>query len=110
MTPIMKLVNALNAVILALQELAEQQTKAEIETFEQIVPPPKDEPSETKESAESPKEVTIDAVKAVLVEKSRMGFKSEVKALVKKYGADKISDLQESQYADILKEAERIGT
>ena len=44
------------------------------------------------------------------MEKSRMGFKSEVKALVKKYGADKISDLQESQYADILKEAEQIGT
>ena len=38
-----------------------------------------------------------------------MGFKAEVKALVKKYGADKISALQKSQYAAVLKEAEQIG-
>ena len=113
MTPMMKLINALNALITALQEIAGEETKAETEKFVEIYTPPElEEPAaqltETKTSA-GPATVTLDAVKAVLVEKSRMGFKAEVKALVKKYGADKISALQESQYAAVLKEAEQIG-
>ena len=111
MTSMMKLINALNALVAALQEIAGEETKAETEKFVEIYTPPElEEPpaQETKTSAE-PAAVTLDAVKAVLVEKSRMGFKAEVKALVKKYGADKISALQESQYAAVLKEAEQIG-
>ena len=111
MTPMMKLINALNALITALQEIAGEETKIEMGQFVEIYTPPElEEPPahETKVSVE-PEKVTLDAVKAVLVEKSRMGFKAEVKALVKKYGADKISALQESQYAAVLKEAEQIG-
>ena len=111
MTSMMKLINALNALITALQEIAGEETKIEMGQFVEIYTPPElEEPTaqETKVSAE-PTTVTLDAVKAVLVEKSRMGFKAEVKALVKKYGADKISALQESQYAAVLKEAEQIG-
>ncbi|MBR7084808.1 MAG: rRNA biogenesis protein rrp5 [Oscillospiraceae bacterium] len=113
MTPMMKLINALNALVAALQEIAGEETKIEMGQFVEIYTPPELEepsaqPAETKASAE-PEKVTLDAVKAVLVEKSRMGFKAEVKALVKKHGADKISALQESQYAAVLKEAEQIG-
>ena len=111
MTSMMKLINALNALITALQEIAGEETKIEMGQFVEIYTPPElEEPpaQESKVSAE-PEKVTLDAVKAVLVEKSRMGFKAEVKALVKKYGADKISALQKSQYAAVLKEAEQIG-
>ena len=111
MTPMMKLINALNALITALQEIAGEETKIEMGQFVEIYTLPElEEPpaQETKTSAEPPA-VTLDAVKSVLVEKSRMGFKAEVKALVKKYGADKISALQKSQYAAVLKEAEQIG-
>ena len=111
MTSMMKLINALNALVAALQEIAGEETKIEMGQFVEIYTPPElEEPpvQETKTSAE-PTTVTLDAVKAVLVEKSRMGFKAEVKALVKKHGADKISALQESQYAAVLKEAEQIG-
>ena len=106
MTPIMKLVNALNAVIAALQELAQQQAKAEMNTFENIYPPPETE----EKSAEPTKEITVADVRKLLAEKSRMGYKAEVKALVKKYGADKVSELPEGTYAAVLKEAEQIGS
>ena len=108
MTSMMKLINALNTLVTALQEIAGEETKIETGQFVEIYTPPElEEPAaqETKTSVA----VTLDAVKAVLVEKSRMGFKAEVKALVKKHGADKISALQESQYAAVLKEAEQIG-
>ena len=105
MTPIMKLVNALNAVISALQELAQQQAKAEMNTFENIYPPPETE----EKSAEPTKEITVADVRKLLAEKSRMGYKAEVMELVHKHGADKVSSLKESEYAAVMKEAEQIG-
>ena len=120
MTPMMKLINALNAVIVALQELVVTETKSEIDSFENIYTPPELEEKSTEQpekeqpkkeqSAEPQKtEVTLDDVRKVLAEKSRMGYKAEVKALVKKYGADKVSELPEGTYAAVLKEAEQIG-
>ena len=116
MTPMMKLINALNTLIAALQEIAGEETKAELSTFENIYTPPELEepsaqPTEEKTSAETQKaEVTHDDVRAALAEKSRLGFKNEVKALMKKYGADKVSALPQDKCAEILKEAEKIGS
>ena len=116
MTPMMKLINALNALIAALQEIVGEETKIEIGEFVEIYTPPELEeppaqPTEEKTSAEPQKtEVTHDDVRAVLAEKSRLGFKNEVKALMKKYGADKVSALPQDKCAEILKEAEQIGT
>jgi len=115
MTPMMKLINALNAVVVALQELVVKETKSEIDSFENIYTPPELEEKSAEQpekewSAEPQKaEVALDDVRKVLAEKSRMGYKAEVKALVKKYGADKVSELPEGTYARVLKEAEQIG-
>ena len=116
MTPMMKLINALNALVAALQEIAGEETKIEMGQFVEIYTPPELEeppaqPTETKTSAETQKaEVTHDDVRAALAEKSRLGFKNEVKALMKKYGADKVSALPQDKCAEILKEAEKIGS
>lgn len=112
MTPMMKLINALNALVAALQEIAGEETKAENDSFENIYTPPEleEKSAEQPAPAEPQKaEVTLDDVRKVLAEKSRMGYKSEVKALVKKHGADKVSELPEGTYAEVLKEAEQIG-
>ena len=58
---------------------------------------------------ETPKPVTLDEVRAALAEKSRAGYTADVKALIAKYGADKLSDVDPANYAALLKDAEVIG-
>lgn len=79
--------------------------------FEQIYPPVEEQPkAEITPEAESPKEITLSEVRAVLANKSRAGFTEEVKQLLMKHGAEKLSSIAESEYAALLKEAENIGS
>ena len=48
-------------------------------------------------------------VRGILSEKSASGYGKEVKALLSKYGADKLSALDPEKYAAIIAEAEAIG-
>ena len=50
--------------------------------------------------------LTFIDVRKVLAERSRAGHTAEVKALLQKYGADKLSELSESHYAAVIAEAE----
>ena len=52
------------------------------------------------------KTVSLEQVRAVLAEKSRDGFTAEVRSLLEKYGASKLSQIDPSKYAAILAEAE----
>ena len=52
--------------------------------------------------------VTLEQVRAVLAEKSHDGFTAEVRALLEKYGASKLSQIDPSKYADLLAEAEAL--
>lgn len=60
--------------------------------------------------AETPKEesITIEMVRAVLAEKSQSGKQPQVKALITKYGAKKLTDVYPACYPDLLKEAEAL--
>ena len=58
---------------------------------------------------ETPTPATLDEVRAALAEKSRAGYTADVKALIAKYGADKLSDVDPANYAALLKDAEVIG-
>ena len=112
MDPMMELVNALNALTAALQKFSSQTTNAYLDTFEEIYDPEKDEP----QAAEAPKEqptpkqeeatVTFVQLRSRLSEISRSGKTAEVKELIAKYGASKLSDITESDYAAVLAEAE----
>ena len=112
MDPMMELVNALNALTAALQKFTSQTTNAYLDTFEEIYNPEKDEP----QAAEAPKEqptpkqeeatVTFVQFRSRLSEISRVGHTQEVKELIAKYSASKLSDIAESDYAAVLAEAE----
>ena len=112
MDPMMVLVNALNALTAALQKFTSQTTNAYLDTFEEIYDPEKDE----LQAAEAPKEqptlkqeeatVTFVQLRSRLSEISRSGKTAEVKELIAKYGASKLSDIAESDYAAVLAEAE----
>ncbi len=64
-----------------------------------------------KDNATAPKEktLTLEEVRAVLADKSRNGYTTEVRALLEKYGATKLSQINPAQYPAVLAEAEVLG-
>ncbi len=67
------------------------------------------EKSETAVPAEQPKPVEaipLEKVRAVLADKSRLGHTAEVKVLLQKHGAVKLSEVDPAEYAALLAEAE----
>ena len=52
------------------------------------------------------KPLTLEQVRAALAEKSRAGHTAEVKALLLKHGADKLSDIDPAEYPALLADAE----
>ncbi|KJZ85781.1 MULTISPECIES: hypothetical protein [Clostridium] len=52
------------------------------------------------------KQITLEEVRAVLAEKSHDGFTAEVRGLLGKYGASKLSQIDPSKYAALLVDAE----
>jgi uncharacterized metal-binding protein len=61
------------------------------------------------DSAETQKQLTLEEVRAVCAEKSRAGFTAEVKAIITKHGADKLSAIKPEEYAAVLAEVEVLG-
>lgn len=51
---------------------------------------------------------TLETVRAVLAEKSRTGHTAEVRSLLKKYGATKLSQIDPANYKALLADAEVI--
>ena len=72
--------------------------KAAKNTAKKDAKPAKQEPEE--------KPLTLEEVRAVLAEKSRSGHTEEVRALLNKHGADKLSEIDPVEYAVLLTEAE----
>ena len=63
---------------------------------------------EAKAAKQEPEEkpLTLEEVRAVLAEKSRSGHTEEVRELLAKHGADKLSEIDPAEYAALLAEAE----
>ena len=64
------------------------------------VPAPADPP---------PKAITLEEVRAGLAEKSHDGYTDQVRGLLQKYGAEKLSGVDPKHYAALLKDAEVLG-
>lgn len=52
------------------------------------------------------RKVTLEEVRTVLAEKSHKGFTAEVRELLLKYGAPKLSEIDPANYAALLVDAE----
>ena len=63
-----------------------------------------EQPSVAEPKQES--KISIEMVRAVLAEKSKVGKTREVKALLMKYDAGKLSGVKPEDYESLLKEAE----
>lgn len=62
--------------------------------------------SATKEAPTPEPPITLEQVRAVLSEKSRNGHTAEIRALLQKYGAAKLSGIDPTHYKDLLHDAE----
>jgi len=65
--------------------------------------PPKADPTE------KPKTPAFEEVRHRMTVIAQAGYSAEVKALITKYGARKLSDIDPSQYDEFLKEADALG-
>lgn len=59
-----------------------------------------------KEDAPAEEPLTLEAVRAVLTEKSRSGHTIQIRALLIKHGADKLSEIDPAEYPALLAEVE----
>lgn len=59
-----------------------------------------------KEVKPAAKTVTLEQVRAALADKSQQGFTADVRALLEKYGAPKLSQIDPANYAALLADAE----
>ena len=96
MDKMFELINSLNALTKAVTALTEKITSEYLNTFETIY----DSEKET---------VTFVELRSRLSEISRNGHTAEVKELLRKFGADKLSDVAESDYTALLAEAKVIA-
>lgn len=106
MEPIMQLINAMSAMTAAMQKLTEKMTSEYINTFEKICTE-----SETPKQTEEPeKPIDRSEVRAKLAELTRLGFSDEVRELLQKHGAERLSAVDDAELPALSKEAEAIGT
>lgn len=52
--------------------------------------------------------LTLEAVRAVLAENSRSGHTAEIRSLLQKYGASKLSEIAPAKYKALLADAEAL--
>lgn len=69
----------------------------------------KEEATDEPSAIPDKKEFTKEEVRAVLSAKSAAGFGKEVKALLLKHGAAKLSDLKTENYEAVITDAKEIG-
>jgi len=94
---VLKIVNDLRGLADDLEVFAKLTKEENVDSKTKV------EQKETKE-----KIISIEDVRAVLAAKSQDGKQKEVKTLIQKYGANKLTDLEQTCYKDLLKEAEEL--
>ena len=98
---IRSLADSLQAVATALGQSDQEEDTAPAPTpAAPPAPAPNDPPS---------KAITLEEVRAVLAERSHDGYTDQVRGLLQKYGAEKLSGVDPKHYAALLKDAEVLG-
>jgi len=64
--------------------------------------------SAAKEDKPAPKTITLEEIRAVLAEKSMAGFTAEIRGLLEKHGAPKLSQIDPANYPALLADAEAL--
>ncbi|MFI3253652.1 MAG: hypothetical protein R3Y63_04825 [Eubacteriales bacterium] len=98
---VMEKLQALMESTQLLVNFLDSQTSPPLEPAEQKNPP-------HSEEGESPTSVTFEQLRGAMAGKSQQGKKAEVKALLTKYGVEKLSDLPMEAYSKVMAEVEAL--
>jgi len=79
------------------------------DSIEEKLDVPAKEPKKAKETKKPEPKVTLPEIKEVLMEKARTGLNEEVHALIKSYGAEKLSMIDSSLYGELMEKAKALG-
>lgn len=98
--------NLLLEVITDLRKLADS-LQAVMDSFPDSEPEPV-QPEHTNVKRTDANTVKLEQVRMVLAEKSQDGFTAEVRAVLEKHGASRLSEIDPANYAALLADAERL--
>ncbi len=62
----------------------------------------------SKPVSKTEKKITIEEVRAVLLPLNQDGYGEQIRAIFKRYGAEKLSGVAESDYAAVIRDAEEL--
>ena len=113
---IQKFVLCGRAMLDAIEQIAIQSAMFKVQSAIGAADEAPEEPEATKQAepvkteAEAPKAATMEEVRGLLAEKSRSGFRAEVKALLTAHGVEKLSEITDpAELGELMAEAEKIG-
>lgn len=98
---IKEIANNLNAITVSLETLIEVLDKTREKQTTSVI-------TDNSVATTQIEPITLEQVRAVLAAKSQSGKQPEVKALIQKYGAEKLTALDKACYKDLLKDAEEL--
>lgn len=62
-----------------------------------------------QETVQKVPEIPLERVRGLLAEKSRNGYTTEVRSIIKSFGAERLSEIDPSDYEAVLMKAEALG-
>ena len=98
---LLDVVDNLRSLAVSIQAVAEA-----VVGNEPTQPAPQESPA--AESNPVAKTVSLEQVRAVLADKSQTGFTADVRTLLEKHGASKLSQIDPANYAALLADAEEL--
>jgi len=69
----------------------------------------KEDKDDTKQEPVKEEKLTLESVRAILAEKSRSGYTDEIRALLEKHGANKLSEIDPKKYKTLVEEVKVLG-
>lgn len=93
----------------AVAEIAAEFGEVKVETAAPTEEKKKEVAAQTEEKKEA-KKYTLEDVRKALAAKSGAGFTDEVRSLLERHGAAKLSAIAESEYGAIMEEVQTIGS
>jgi len=104
------------AMLDAIEEIANQSAMFKVQSANEPAAEAPSEPAPVKQTetakteTEAPKTATMEEVRGLLAEKSRSGFRAEVKALLTAHGVEKLSEITDpAELGKLKEEAEELG-
>ena len=105
----MSRMSELDAVITELRKAGEAVVRA-ADAIREAFSGAEDQPTASQETEQyAVKTYSLEDVRAALLQKTRAGFKDAVKELLHAHGAERLPDIDPSEYSAIMSEAEGIG-